>query len=678
MPFKISFKHSILILFCGFIIAAGMSFLLNFMLSGPKLGFYYDFLQNLQKPPPAAREILIINTDEIIESSDIFLVLMTLTEMEAETLVLSGRLSPSSSPVILTEAEIRRRFTDEYNLHGANIRSLFEAIRTGSVSPAKAPYFVDQLVELTEQGRDRLLTALINMDVDLIRSISVFGDYLEVDTRPVFDRDGRLRRVQPIDDSSLEHPVFSSFKSRYTVSQIETIDQVQILYLRSFDGSEFDIQLDRNANIITPRNNGFRTIDISLFHEYEEAEIAMRAALIQANEMGAFSMTLPEKAPLYIGEYAYMLKEELLKFPDNAKRAAWIRSRTDYFNSLNEYFRSQVNTNLFSDMREKYYEFLAVRMKLENELAQSFCIMGPQNYAQYQALMANALITGGHIKTANDRNILIWSISAAFVVLLIIFLLQPAVLLFSGIGLCVLASIVFSCIFIFFSYWIDPAIVFGSSVSGTLVVFYMKRAFLKHRTRRFRTAYGTVVSPDVLEELIRTGKPRLSDTVVSNAAVVVIKDINLLNSEDNEMPQYAGKAKKAFYSSVKNIVHSYGAVIAGFEGNTVLACFGSPLDNSIDPVNKACFFVKDLLKDDEITWRFGIDAGECTFFWSPETGYSVNGKPAVRARVLASKTNRLKVRALITGFIRERINSSAKKIDSLSDGNEPIYEFSIN
>ena len=174
--------------------------------------------------------------------------------------------------------------------------------------------------------------------------------------------------------------------------------------------------------------------------------------------------------------------------------------------------------------------------------------------------------------------------------------------------------------------------------------------------------------------MICFGYPRPSDIITSCAAVIAVKNINLLKVEDREKQQDAGNARKSFYSAVKEAAYSAGAVITAFEADTVLICFGSPLDKTFDPVKKACTMVRRLLDNKNITWRFGIDAGECAFFWSPETGYSVNGRPAVRARILVSKTVRLKKRALITEYVREKINADAEKIDSLFEESESIYE----
>jgi hypothetical protein len=710
MPVEYSIKTNIFVLLAGLACAAGMVLLSNFVLAGPKLGLHYDFLLEIKRQPPVSGEVLIIETGDYIEGSDVFNVLMTLAEMDAQTLVMTGRVAPSSSPVTITEAEIRQRFVDEYTLVNTNIRNLFDAIRFGSVSPVNAPGYVDRLVELTNQGRDRLLAALINRDVNLLRSIAVFGDYVETDLSPVLDRDGKVRRVLPIDaKTSAEHPVFASLKGRYAASQIETVDNMPVLWLLHHDGTELDVALDRDANIITPWNCNFRRVDISLFREYEEADLAMRSALAKANELGAFSQTLPEKSPLILCDFALMFREELLNSPDGEKRSAWVRGREKYLESLDEFFYSQAEADLvkgyndviagetllgdeglaalarmrdqliqsFTNIREEYNRLYAVHSILKEELAASFCVLGGGAGAEYSALLANALITGSHVKPVNDQYILIFSAAAAFFIMFVIFYLRPSTLLILGLILSAVSSAVFSFVFIFHSRWIDPAIAFASSVTGTLVIFYIKCAVKNYRARRFREAYGPSVSQDALKELICAGKPRLSDIVVANAAVVAIKDINLLTSEDREKPHEAGKARKAFFSLVKETVSDYGAIIAGFEVDTVLACFGSPLDKSDDPLGKACDMVKVLLNGEKKSWCFGIDAGECTFYWTQETGYSVNGKPAVRARVASSKTRRLKVRSIVTETVWLDLNLKAKKLGSLYDGSDAIYEYPV-
>ena len=737
MPAHIPVRYSLLMLLIGLACATGMVFLLNSLLSGPKLGPHYDFLLKIKRPAAAAREILIINTDEFAEGTDVFTVLMTLTEMDADNLIMTGKVSHFAAPVMLTETEIRRRFFDEYSLVGANIRNLFEGIRMGSVSPVQAPIYVDQLVELTEKGRDRLLLSLVDRDEDLVRSAYAFGHYLEVDTEPLRDWGGVIRRVKLFDtdfehtQESSAHPVYLNLIDRYVASQIENTEHGQVLWLRGYNGDEISLPLDKDGNVITPWNCDFRKLDVSVFRDYEAADYSMLSALAAANELGVFSDLLPEHrefdlSPFFLGDYSFTLKEELLRAPNYENRIAWRTARSNYFKSLDDFFTGSFFSEIISGyeeliadtdplnedklneltetrdrlaevillLREEYKKLSDLHTMLENELMFSYCIIGPPDNTLYSALAANVLMTGAHINHANDKFVIIWSIVISAVVLTAVFLLRPPLLLFASILLSFFASAVFSLFFIFYAYWIDPVIILGSSFTGMLVIFYCKCAFLDYRARTFRAAYGAVVSKPYLQNLIALGKPRLSDVNVTNAAILAIKETNLLGKEDREKTQDAGKVRSAFLSSVKKVIFNSGAVIVGFEGDTILACFGSPLEShprlatcktadngetlvkSYNPVDKACALVKGLLEIESNTWRFGLDAGECTFYWSPETGYSVKGRPAVRARILVSKTSRFKVRALITDIIRKRMEIEGTRLGTLYNKDDAF--FSIN
>ncbi len=724
MPARVSFKISILMFLGSLACAVGMVFLLNYLLSGPRLGPHYDFLLNYKKPA-VSTEILIIETDEFIEGSDFFTVLLTLTEMEAANLVLSGRLSPSTTPITLTEADIRMFFVNEYDQLGSNIRNLFEGIRMGFVPPQEAPLFVEHVVESAQQGKERLIKILIDRDEELARSVAVFGNYLDAYSKPQLDKDGKLRRVMPVEiDGSFEHPLFASLKNRYAISQIETTDKKLILWLRGHDGKDLDITMDNDGNIITPWNCDFRRVDIELFRKYEEAGNAMLDILAQANELKVFSSILPEQIPLFLGEYSGALLEDLIKSPNSENRSAWIAARANYFKSLDDFFAGPTETelissyeeliadtdsskqmelenlisaknelaNIFALMRETYAELSFSHLKLKQELELSLCIMGNEPSVKYSAMLANALITGSHIKPVNQRYVIFISIAAIFAILIIIFMMRPLVLLIFGVIFSVLSAAIYSGLFIFYSYWMDPLIVLVSSLVSTFVLFYCKSSYLNYRARTFRSAYRTAVSKDVLRKLINYGRPGISEVNVSYAAVIAIKDVNLFDKEEKEAAKDAGKMKRAFYALAKKILFNSGAVIAGFEGDTILACYGSPLElqpkltahkwaedgqpiaMSYHPADKACALVRRLLQKEKITWKFGIDAGLCAFSWSPETGFSVSGSPAVKARTLVTKTSRYKPRAFISDSVREKIGLDIDETHSFSINGDSFFE----
>ena len=709
MSVNYSKKQLILTLLGGFFCAAGIAFLANFILAGPKLGFHYDFLQSFSSPSAAAGELVIIDTGDYFDTSDVSLVLITLTEMEAKNLILTGRLSPSSSPVTITEAEIRQRFVDEYILLDANIRNLFEAIRSGSVSPVQAPEYTRRLLELAEQGRDRLLTALINRDEDLSRSISVFGGFMEAPSPPEFDRDGKLRRVPPTrSEFAIEHPVFTSLKNRYEDCQIEKTDRGYVLWIKKFDGEEKDIALDKKGNIIAGLPDDIRRVDISLFREYDEANRAVRNALQASSELGALSRTLPEKSPLFLFDYSLELREETLKSPDSGKKEAWILSRLRFLESLDAFLDGEAEAELvsgyndviasetslprdgvkalekmrddliqvFAFTREKRDALKTIRDKLSEDFALSFCVMGSSGYADYSAALANVMITNYHVIPSDDKTALIWSIAAAFIILLLVFSLSPFTELICGVCLSVIAFAGFSLYFIFNSYWIDPFIVFSSSLSGTLVIYCVKRAILTHRTRRFRSAYGAAVSDDTLKKLIIAGKPFPSEVNVAKAAVVAVKDIFLMNNEDREKPLESGDYKKVFFASIKEAAFAFDAVIGGFDPDTVLVCFGSPLLKAANPLKDALLFVREIAGSHKGNWCFGIDFGMCSFSWTLEAGFQANGRPAVRARILASQAAVAKKRVFVTSAVSERLKGQLEKSGALFDSNEPVYDFS--
>lgn len=731
MPAKFSLKKLILFFFCGFVCVVAAAFGLNFLLEGPKLGKVYDFLIEQRtsfRPPPVSNEILIINTDNdeaslnTLTSTDVFNVLLTLTEMEAADLFLAEKIAGTSfteaMPASGAETEIRVKFNEEYDLVGNNIRNLFEAIRVGSVPPAQAPFYVEKLVELSEQSRERLIGALFDKDEDLVRAAAVFGNFTEIDFYPIFDWDGKIRRVRPIEtESSLEHPVFHKLKKRYASYEIKNTVQGNVLILRGFNGEEIEITLDREGNILTPGipSGGFRNIDITLFREYEEACRIMRQIMKEADEAGAFSQTLPEKSPLFLEDYALKLREELLNAPDNEKRAAWIEARENYFSGIKDFLSGEAETlivegyekiieeevvgsreetilnlikmrdeikNKFAVMEKSYNELTYIYDKLKENLESSFCVMGSSDNTEYSALLANSIITGSNIKPAYYLYVLYWTIGAAFLILLTIFRIRPFILLLTGFILSIFNAAAFGLSFILTAYWIDPVIAFGASFLGTLSIFSFKRASLRRRKRRFRAAYGASVSSDVLKKLINRGKPETTEVTVADVSVVAIRDFNLLKTEDREKIEEAGKAQREFYEAIKKIAFNKGGVITGYEGDTVIICFGSPFeveDNSaayflIEPEERAYSFVKELLASDVPSWRFGIDSGKCAFSWTAEVGFKANGKPVVCAKILASKNMRLQTLALITASIREKTNLNLKKMGLLHKDTDAFYE----
>ncbi|MDR1588107.1 MAG: hypothetical protein LBS57_11675 [Treponema sp.] len=803
----VSRRSSLLILLAGLCSAGAAALLLHYFLAGPLLGPVYDALLVRRPAPPVSREILLIDTGEIIEPGDLFSVLMILAETDAANLVVDVPVLGSSSGKAADEEEIRRRFGDEYNVLGGNIRNLFEAIRTGSIQPLESGRYVENLVELAERGRDRLIAALVRRDtaasVKAARAAAVFGAVLEAEdlraqsaaasapdtgwyARPRPDRDGRLRRIAPL-EGDLPHIVYQALRPRWAKAALELEERGPVLTLRpavpgglvpaaaavpasadtadaavSAGGkpAELRFSLDGNANILVegPRgNDAFRRVALEKFRAYDEADQALRRLLKNAEALGVYSGTRPERIPYILYDYAEALKEELLSAaggqtaPDSlsGSRRDWTEARREYFNSLDEFLYGPAEMSLvggyeeiiateklgeegleklrnlrdglirsFVEMREKHRELTELRSALSEALASSFCIMGTsaetsavplaapgpaEGAVESSLILANALLTGRHIIPGETRYVLFWSLLIVSVILIGIHIMRPPALLVSGFAASALCGAGFGWSFIISAYWIDPFIPAGACLAGTLVMFCLSSLIISRGTRRFRLAYGPAVNRACLKQLIRTGQPSLSETICARAVVIAVKNAGLLKREDQEEPILAAGAAAEFRNTVSRTFKKAGAAILGYEGDTVLVCFGSPLEriylgqiktetqygddlrarSNHHPAVKAMGFITELLQPASAdfpvkSWRFGVDCGECAFSWSEETGYTASGRPLVRARILSSLASRYRAKVLIADSVRERLNQPVRKLHTLGEqdggGKEYFYE----
>jgi class 3 adenylate cyclase len=777
----ISRKQSLLILCTGLCAAAASVLLLNYALAGPRLGPVYDLLLNCRSTPPVSGEILLIDTDEIVEPAEISLVLITLSEMDASGLVIEVPVLGSSMGRMESNEEIRWRFYDEYVLLGKNIRNLFEAIRVGSIPPSESPAYVENLVELAERGRDRLVAALVRQDDDgtVPAAFRVFGRALEAaDIRPQAaknipwyswvkaDRDGKVRRIAPlvargreppgalelqdtlfVEETAplVEHIVYRSLKSRWEESGLEYTEQGPFLVNRKNSAETFRFPLDRNGNILIEKpekNKSFRRLPLDIFQRYDEAGRLMRRLLKDAESLGVYSQTRPERIPLILYDYASSLKEELLDEPLPEKLDAWRKARAEYIASLDVFLYGPAEMYLvngyeeliatealgeegiaklenlrdeliraFVAMRETHLELTELYSTLGKTLAGSFCIMGPaavsggNGLVETSALLANTLLTGQGIRPGQFGLVVFWSLLVVCIMLVCIHALRPPVVLAAGCAASLLCAAGFGWSFIVSACWIDPLIPALSSATGTLVIFTLRLLIIRRGVRQFRWAYGPAVGKSCLARLVKAGRPSLSETICVRAAIIAIKNPYLIRCEDTEEPVQAAKSAAAFRAAVSGAFKQAGAVVLAYEGDTVLACFGSPPELVCrEPAKKkswqggdnkaaarAAGCVRELLRaaqpdtaaPDEkppfAAWYFGIDWGDCAFSWSGETGYIANGRPVARARILAALGPRYKAQALISEAVMEACGQPAQKLGSFRQeggGNENFYSLS--
>jgi len=747
MPSFISKKRSFVLLLCSWCIALSIIFLLNYVLAGPKLGPIYDALLVFRSPPPVSGEILLIETDEVIEPGDYASVLMALSEMDASDLLVEVPLLGTGSGMAETGLEMSYRVNDEFKLLSRNIRSLFEAIRLGLISPTESPGYVENLVDMAERGRDRLSAAMIRQDEAgsalAAQAAAVFGKTITAvdlrDTpagvipwysRPHPDRDGILRRIAPV-----EHIVYHALKSRWKKSALESNEKGTVL-VNNFkiqdEETEYRFPLDRDGNILIEkqksRKGDFRRLTLNHFRDYDQTGKILARLLKDAEALGVYNETAPERRPLILFNYAETRKEELLKTPDLTKRADWINARAEYIAALDELLNGPSEMILvngyemliategldekgvarlqslrdelikaFAAMREKYREHITLRAELIDAAHSSFCIMGSPSYAAafnaagaantpafnasessalyVSALLANTLLSGRCITPGESRYILILSVIVSFLVLACIHGLRPILVLILGLIGTLLCGAAFGAYFIINAYWIDPLIPIAACLGGTLFLTVSRFCTSYGRMLRFRLAYGPAVNGDMLKRMLKAGRPSLAGISCVQAAIIAVKNPGMSGNEDRGAPLETAKAAAAFREEFSRIFKRKGALILGFENDIALACFGSPPERvcrneATHPAARAVNCIGEIIKESRsVPWYFGLESGECAFSWSGKTGYTANGHAMVRARLLVSLAQRYQVRAVIGESAKENSDILARKISSFAGEN---------
>ncbi|MDR0655346.1 MAG: hypothetical protein LBG22_03445 [Treponema sp.] len=402
------------------------------ILSGPRLGPHYDWLLRFRKPPPAARGIVLIDTAEILEADKAAGVLIVLTEFDASSLIIQAAVP---SPGILggnfsgrpeSGGEIRSRFDEEYNLLGRNIRTLFEAIRIGSVPPQDLDRYVAELIELAERGKERLSSAILREEGEgyarFEQASALFGNVWQAgdlrllragggyDTpwysrvRP--DRDGVLRRIAPVlivDDTEpsagIEHIVYAALRSREAETGIERIDGNLYLVSRaahSAGESGTEASLRESRNLVIPLDaegailvenpaaadtEAFRHLSLSVFSEYEETEKELQRLLREAEAAGIYSGTDPELSPLYLGEYADSLKAQILSNSETDLKESWLAAKKAYLEGLRDFLEGPAEAELVTGYEELIAllelgeEGVSRLQGLRDELIRSFTVI---------------------------------------------------------------------------------------------------------------------------------------------------------------------------------------------------------------------------------------------------------------------------------------------------------------
>ncbi|MDR1095032.1 MAG: hypothetical protein LBL31_01440, partial [Spirochaetaceae bacterium] len=651
-------------------------------------------------PPPVAPAILIVETprtDTLMDPSTAASVIMAMAEMGAGNLLIQTPILGVSASAGDREAELRELFNREFDQLGRNIQNLFDGIRMGTIPPAETNDFVGVVLSLAEEGKQRLVNEAVyrtnagTLELEQARAVfpnTVIADDHSVElarqsagprsvrgyspapllySRAVPDRDGRLRRIVPLETGSAphyEHIVFNVLKARFGHATLTMNPAGRFLVMEKVPGfpSADDrlFTLDKDGAVVLQtlrKDQRFRRISLVDLIEYEKLDRALYKLLSESADMGPYGGVSAENYPSYLWERERELRNSLYETVNDSLRLVWVGARQDYLaaldrffsnpsveSGLNDSFASLLQNEALTDegserlvtMRDDllaafhagravYSEFAGIRARLEKEIPGSFCILGAASADTLaSALLANAVITGGVVTPAPARYIFFWSLCAALLCTLLLSFLAPLPTVILG-AVCAAAVLAgFSYRFIFTPVWLDPFIPLGGTASG--VVVSVLCALIKERRlkRQFQIAYGPYVAKPYLKYLIRAGRPVPRDCLTAPAVIIAVKNPDVNATENGQPAKVSAAAITKFREEVKQSFLKTGAVIAGVDGDTMLVAFGSPVERAAlhtmkneapyddnaeppgkhNPVEKAAGFLADLVNSDKEAGRW--------------------------------------------------------------------------
>jgi hypothetical protein len=605
--------------------------------------------------------LLLIETETaepgFLEGPSAASVVLTLMELNAQSLLI---LLPvlDFSQEHGEPASLIRRFDEEFSLFAQNIRNLFQAIRAGSIAPEDMARYVDALVELTDQGKKRLLAAAASPDgaglFDRAAaawgqvSLAKNGAYAPFSSKARLDADGILRRMPPF--AAAEGP--RAF----------------------FPEARGVLLLERPPN---PRN--FRRLSLESFLEYRRAEEELYRLLGEAERRGYFAFLEPEAYPNYCYEYARSLQDELLENPRAEQKARWLQGRDQFFRSVEVLISGPSETALginykqrldageldeegaktvlalqeriggdFQALRREYGRLMDLRRALEAGAASSRCILGagrafsgapgqrPLNASptdlEAAALVMNSILTRRAIIPLGTQGAFIWSLIPLLLTVPLLGLVRrPAPTLLAGLCLTLASGALCALPALLSPHWFDPLVPSGGVLAASLGAFHAARMM----RRRNQGARGP--GPG-LARLSPANGPGPGATLQAEALLVAVRK---RPEPGTASALERAQASRQFHQTAARLFAAQGGVVAGTDEEGILIAFGAPLDGKPGPGSNrqgpgAAALVRALAEGEGRRWYFGIDAGDCAFYYTEIAGYGAFGAPAARSRQLAA------------------------------------------
>jgi adenylate cyclase len=119
-------------------------------------------------------------------------------------------------------------------------------------------------------------------------------------------------------------------------------------------------------------------------------------------------------------------------------------------------------------------------------------------------------------------------------------------------------------------YWLD----FLAPLLGTLT--YLQGAHVRRR-RRLRSAFGQYVSPEVMDQVLRTGAPLGGEV---RRVSVLMSDLRGFTTMSERLPpQVVSEMMNEYFTAMVDVILAHRGLVQDFIGDAIMAVYGAPLDD---------------------------------------------------------------------------------------------------
>jgi class 3 adenylate cyclase len=663
----------------------------------------YDGYLGLSSKRPAPSSFLIIyprnpNNAKRRSAKDALSVLRLLEEFEVKRVALAGEAYEGGADLEelnALRAELPDLVDRESETIAKNIRSLFGAIRIGSIAPKELPRYVDNLVGIVENSGTRIKEAsgqergqtLGALKKEISRFQPDDGYFSETKA----DSDGILRRIPLVkaDGKVIRPRIELAALITELGNPVLTLETGRIV----LEGAKRPGAKARD--IIIPVDSEWRCLidwpDTDSGKEPRLLDLSVLFETINAEKEFLSALETMQTGGLLVGEGAALLSRfrnaerlgEEREIGDASAGIAWREARQDFFAAAAKYFSGQPEAEFLAVVEEKakrggsaneelypvserkeYIEgsykaaravlktLIAGRSGLSTSLRASFLFISltddkahlltpngsPTSPAAAGAAFASSVLTGRLPRRIDDGGPLTLALFLTIVAASLCLAFSPLPALGLGLGLSALGYLVSLVCFLIQGLFIPilPLLV-GPTAAASLSFFLLRRLR--------RTEAGTLRK---------------------RVAIAAFKAPGLLRALDGLSPEAARKASTAFHEAVRDATEMHGGKIAESDGTTLLAYFeeeGAGNDFAERAIEAALSLGGTIPlpvagQERGIEVRIGLDLGECLLQKmdlapARRPAYALLGAAADLALRLADLNTHYETKVLATGAILE-------------------------